>query len=67
MHRFASPILKVAFEGPDIQEQALYELCRVCTSRLFGFESLTSSTAPAIRAHKRYFASCARPRRESSI
>ncbi|KJA27306.1 hypothetical protein HYPSUDRAFT_62986 [Hypholoma sublateritium FD-334 SS-4] len=28
MNRFASPILKVAFEGPDIQEQVLYELCR---------------------------------------
>lgn len=29
MNRFASPILKVAFEGPDVQEQSLYELCRV--------------------------------------
>ncbi|KAF8163083.1 RNA12 protein-domain-containing protein [Crassisporium funariophilum] len=28
MFRFASPILKVAFEGPDVQEQSLYELCR---------------------------------------
>ncbi|KAF9475682.1 hypothetical protein BDN70DRAFT_883451 [Pholiota conissans] len=28
MNRFASPILKVAFDGPDIQEQSLYELCR---------------------------------------
>lgn len=31
MNRFASPILKVAFEGPDVQEQPLYELCRVRT------------------------------------
>ncbi|KAF5330523.1 hypothetical protein D9619_005680 [Psilocybe cf. subviscida] len=28
MNRFASPVLKVAFEGPDVQEQSLYELCR---------------------------------------
>uniref|UniRef100_A0A8H7Y4C2 Mitochondrial escape protein 2 n=1 Tax=Psilocybe cubensis TaxID=181762 RepID=A0A8H7Y4C2_PSICU len=28
MNRFASPLLRVAFDGPDIQEQSLYELCR---------------------------------------
>ncbi|KDR81387.1 hypothetical protein GALMADRAFT_58608 [Galerina marginata CBS 339.88] len=28
MNRFASPILKIAFDGPDILEQSLYELCR---------------------------------------
>ena len=29
MDRFASQILKITFEGPDIPEQLLYELCRV--------------------------------------
>ena len=29
MNRFASPILKIAFEGTDVSEQALYQLCRV--------------------------------------
>lgn len=29
MSRFASPILKIAFEGPDMQEQTLYQLFRV--------------------------------------
>ncbi|KAH9952207.1 RNA12 protein-domain-containing protein [Amylocystis lapponica] len=28
MRRFASPILKVAFEGPDVHEESLYELLR---------------------------------------
>ncbi|PPQ63196.1 hypothetical protein CVT24_005741, partial [Panaeolus cyanescens] len=28
MDRFASPILKVFFDGPDVQQQTLYELCR---------------------------------------
>ncbi|PPQ78179.1 hypothetical protein CVT25_015512 [Psilocybe cyanescens] len=28
MNRFASPLLRVAFDGPDIQEQSLYDLCR---------------------------------------
>lgn len=32
MNRFASKILQVSFDGPDVQEQSLYELCRV---RLF--------------------------------
>ena len=31
MNRYASPILRIAFDGPDIQEQSLYELCRVCS------------------------------------
>jgi len=30
MNRFASPFVKVAFEGPDIHEEVLYDLCRVC-------------------------------------
>ena len=30
MNRFASQILKITFEGPDVPEQLLYELCRVC-------------------------------------
>ena len=30
MDRFASQILKITFEGPDVPEQLLYELCRVC-------------------------------------
>lgn len=29
LNRFPSPILRVAFEGPDIQEQKLYHLLRV--------------------------------------
>jgi hypothetical protein len=29
MDRFASQILKITFEGPDVPEQLLYELCRV--------------------------------------
>jgi hypothetical protein len=29
MNRFASQILKITFEGPDVPEQLLYELCRV--------------------------------------
>ena len=29
MNRFASQILKITFEGPDVSEQLLYELCRV--------------------------------------
>ncbi|KAG6833499.1 hypothetical protein H0H87_006071 [Tephrocybe sp. NHM501043] len=33
MYRYASPIIKVAFDGPDVQEQTLYHLFRVC--RLF--------------------------------
>ncbi|KAJ3533719.1 hypothetical protein NM688_g7243 [Phlebia brevispora] len=28
MHRYASPIVKVAFEGPDVKEEALYDLLR---------------------------------------
>ncbi|KIM49011.1 hypothetical protein M413DRAFT_438171 [Hebeloma cylindrosporum] len=28
MNHFASPILKVVFDGPEIQEQSLYEICR---------------------------------------
>ncbi|KAF8906048.1 RNA12 protein-domain-containing protein [Gymnopilus junonius] len=28
LNRYASAILKVAFDGPDIQEQSLYEICR---------------------------------------
>ncbi|TFK42802.1 RNA12 protein-domain-containing protein [Crucibulum laeve] len=28
MNRFASPILQIAFEGPDVHEQLLYQLCR---------------------------------------
>ncbi|KAI0928247.1 hypothetical protein AcW1_005551 [Taiwanofungus camphoratus] len=28
MNRFASPILKVAFDGPDVQEESLYSLLR---------------------------------------
>lgn len=32
MNRFPSPILRVAFEGPDLREETLYELLRVCTS-----------------------------------
>ncbi|CAA7267988.1 unnamed protein product [Cyclocybe aegerita] len=28
MNRFASTIVKFTFDGPDIQEQSLYELCR---------------------------------------
>ncbi|KAF8803621.1 hypothetical protein BYT27DRAFT_7171768 [Phlegmacium glaucopus] len=44
MNRFASQILKITFEGPDIPEQLLYELCRP-----FGrITDLTMpSTAPA--------------------
>lgn len=29
MDRFASQILKITFDGPDVPEQLLYELCRV--------------------------------------
>ncbi len=29
MNRFASPVVKVDFEGPDIHEEVLYDLCRV--------------------------------------
>ncbi|THH15607.1 hypothetical protein EW146_g4901 [Bondarzewia mesenterica] len=28
MHRFASPLLRVIFDGPDVQEEALYQLLR---------------------------------------
>ena len=28
MHRYPSPMLKVAFEGPDVQEESLYEVFR---------------------------------------
>jgi hypothetical protein len=30
MDRFASPIVSVTFEGPEVQEQSLYQLFRVC-------------------------------------
>jgi hypothetical protein len=29
MNRFASPIVKIAFEGPDVQEETLYQIFRV--------------------------------------
>lgn len=29
MNRYASPMLKVAFDGPDIREESLYDLLRV--------------------------------------
>ena len=29
LHRFASPMLKISFEGPDIREEELYDLLRV--------------------------------------
>lgn len=32
MNRYPSPIVKLAFEGPDVQEEILYELCRVSDS-----------------------------------
>lgn len=31
MHRFATPIVKLAFEGPEIHEEVLYDLFRVST------------------------------------
>jgi hypothetical protein len=30
LNRYPSPIVKVAFEGPDVNEESLYELLRVC-------------------------------------
>lgn len=35
MNHFASPDLKVVFDGPEVQEQSLYELCRVRSLRSF--------------------------------
>lgn len=35
MNHFASPVLKVVFDGPEVQEQPLYELCRVRSLRPF--------------------------------
>jgi len=35
MNHFASPVLKVVFDGPEVQEQSLYELCRVRSVRPF--------------------------------
>ena len=29
MNRYASPIVKVAFDGPDVKEEALYWILRV--------------------------------------
>lgn len=29
MHRFVSPMIKIAFDGPDVPEQSLYDLLRV--------------------------------------
>lgn len=29
LNRFASPIVKLAFEGPDVHEECLYEILRV--------------------------------------
>jgi hypothetical protein len=29
LNRYASPIVKVAFEGPDVPEEALYDILRV--------------------------------------
>lgn len=29
MNRFASPVIQVVFEGPDVHEQSLYDLFRV--------------------------------------
>ena len=29
MNRYASPILKVAFDGPDVKDEAIYDLLRV--------------------------------------
>jgi hypothetical protein len=30
MDRLASPIVSLTFEGPDVEEQSLYQLFRVC-------------------------------------
>lgn len=35
MNRYASPILRVAFEGPDVPEESLYDLLRVCPTCYF--------------------------------
>ena len=40
MNRYPSPILKLVFEGPDVQEEVLYELCRV--SHLLGTVEVSS-------------------------
>lgn len=53
MNRFASPILKVAFEGPDVQEQPLYELCRVCTLSVRELARSSNSTHLALWTHQR--------------
>lgn len=29
MNRYASPIVKLAFEGPDVHEESLYDILRV--------------------------------------
>lgn len=29
MHRFATPIVKLAFEGPEVHEEVLYDILRV--------------------------------------
>ena len=29
LHRFASPMLKVEFEGPDVREEEIYKIFRV--------------------------------------
>jgi hypothetical protein len=35
MNRFASPIIKLAYEGPDLHEETLYEILRVSQCSVF--------------------------------
>ena len=65
MDRFASQILRITFDGPDVPEQLLYELCRV------RFVFLSQLTKPyiekAIWAYHRYHYALNNYRRRTPI
>lgn len=65
MHRFASPILKVAFEGPDIYEEDLYAMMRV--SVLDSPPYVLPNDSPAIRKNCGYKQSNASTRRDPAL
>ena len=61
MNRFASAIVRVSFEGPDLSDEALYRLLRVCCTLPSNSTKLSNPHRVAIRPNLGYHTSFSSP------